>query len=180
YTTLFRSGSARASLVGARVLIEFNGEYRTFEQILFTRAPSCFCLERGNRRTKIYWLGIFCRAAGLALGRFDQGFQPILQRDARLVAERFIGVVLMERAQVDDPRWVAMAERSLDEDFELIAPGFGECRAIWGVIRRRIGFSLYLCACRGGIGCRTELGFSHGGRGGAPLRGSSAVVGVPP
>src|SRR5262249_47591065 len=68
-----------------RSLIEFNGEYRTFEQILFTRVPSCFRLERGNRRTKIYWLGVFCRAAGFIHGRFDQGFQPILERDARLV-----------------------------------------------------------------------------------------------
>src|SRR5262249_61503176 len=110
---------------GAGVLIKFDREDWAFEQVFLAPVPSCFYLERGDRRGERYWGGNLRCAAGFFHGRVNQELQPGFERGG-LDTEHLVGVILIGRTQRDDAIEITMAEVGFGEDFALVAVGLGE------------------------------------------------------
>src|SRR5262249_35848183 len=136
---------------GAGVLIKFDREDWAFEQVFLAPVPSCFYLERGDRRGERYWGGNLRCAASFFHGRVNQELQPVFERSG-LDTEHLVGVILIGRTQRDDAIEITMAQHGFDKDFELVAVGFGErwaigcvaCHLTWRRIGTIGGFILVL------------------------------------
>src|SRR4051794_4304320 len=103
----------------SRMLIKLNRQHRSLRDVDLLCALGV--LEHGDRRSEHDAVGSRSGAACIILGSVDEKPQAALETNRRDAERLRLLVVVRERTQRDETIERAVAERGLDENFQLIA-----------------------------------------------------------